>query len=157
MDRKKVLFVCTHNSARSQMAEGILNSFHSDRLHAYSTGSDPTQINPYSIKVLKEIGVDISGNYSKGFSDLPDIEFDYIVTVCDSAQEKCPHFGGSGIKIHKSFNDPSAYSGSDEEKAGFFRKVRDEIRGWIDNEFIDYTNPIQNVPTAAKEQVNDQV
>ncbi|NIP37881.1 MAG: arsenate reductase ArsC [Candidatus Dadabacteria bacterium] len=135
MGRKKVLFVCTHNSARSQMAEGILNSFHSQKFEAFSTGSNPTSINPKSVSVSKEIGVDLSNHYSKGFDELGDIEFDYIVTVCDDAREKCPYFKGDGIRIHKSFSDPSSYDVSDEQKIMFFRKVRDEIRDWIDNEF----------------------
>ena len=137
MDKKKILFVCTHNSARSQMAEGIINSYNSDKFDAYSAGSDPTQINPYSISVCAEIGVDISNNYSKGFDDLAGMEFDYIVTVCDGAKEKCPVFKGDCIRIHKSFSDPSGYNGSDEEKINYFRKVRDEIRDWIDNIFIN--------------------
>jgi len=137
MEKKKVLFVCTHNSARSQIAEGIINSFHADRYDAYSAGSDPTEINPYSISVSSEIGVDISSNYSKGFDDLDGMEFDYIVTVCDRAKERCPVFKGNSTRIHKSFNDPSNYNGSDEEKIIFFRKVRDEIRDWIDNVLIN--------------------
>ena len=133
-----MLFVCTHNSARSQIAEGIVNCYYADKLDAYSSGSNPTSINPYSVSVLSEIGVDISNNYSKGFDDLDGIAFDYIVTVCDEAKEKCPYFKGDGVKIHKSFNDPSACSGSDEEKVIFFRKVRDEIRDWIESEFINH-------------------
>ena len=156
MDRKKVLFVCTHNSARSQMAEGILNTFHPGRFCAYSTGSHPTMINPLSIAVAKEIGVDISNNYSKGFDELDDIEFDYIVTVCDDARERCPHFKGDGERIHKSFNDPSGFHGSDEERLQIFRQVRDEIRDWIDNEFINYVGSDKSDLSAVKEPVNDQ-
>jgi arsenate reductase len=137
MDKKKVLFVCTHNSARSQIAEGIINCYYADRFDAYSAGSNPTEINPYSVSVCSEIGVDISSNYAKGFDDLEGIKFDYIVTVCDGATEKCPYFRGDGFRIHKSFNDPSDYKGSDEQKTVFFRNVRDEIRDWIDNVFIN--------------------
>ncbi len=157
MDRKKVLFVCTHNSARSQMAEGILNTFHSDRFDAYSTGSAPTNINPHSIEVLKEIGVDISANYSKGFNELADIEFDYIVSVCDDAREKCPYFKGSGTRIHKSFDDPSRFEGNVEQKLEIFRKSRDEIRDWIDTEFVKYIQTNNVDFTTTEELINDQI
>lgn len=135
MDKMKVLFVCTHNSARSQIAEGIINTFYTDRYDAYSAGSNPTEINPHSISVCSEIGVDISNNYSKGFDYFDNMEFDYVVTVCNGAAEKCPYFKGHGVRIHKSFTDPSGYKGSDEQKTEFFRKIRDEIRDWIENVF----------------------
>ncbi len=157
MEKKKVLFVCTHNSARSQMAEGIINSFHSDRFDAYSAGVNPSVVNPYSITVCSEIGVDIKGNYSKGFDDVDDITFDYIVTVCDDAKERCPYFKGNGERIHKSFNDPSGFIGGDEERLQIFRQVRDEIRDWIDNEFINYIQPNKSDFSATKERANDQI
>lgn len=143
MKKIKVLFVCTHNSARSQMAEGIVNTFHSDLLTAYSTGRNPTVVNPLSVVVCSEIGADISGNYSKGFDELAGIDFDYIITVCDNAKEACPSFTGDGKRIHKSFDDPSGFKGSENEKLAHFRKVRDEIRQWIEVGFI---KNIQSVP-----------
>jgi len=143
MGKMKVLFVCTHNSARSQMAEGIANTFHSDLLTAYSTGSNPTVVNPLSVVVCSEIGADISEYYSKGCNELVGLDFDYIITVCDNAKEACPNFTGDGKRIHKSFDDPSGFKGSENEKLAHFRKVRDEIREWIAADFI---KNIQSVP-----------
>lgn len=133
--RRKVLFLCTHNSARSQMAEGILKHLYGDRYEVYSAGTDPKGINPYAVKVMKEIGIDISGQRSKSLDDLGGIEFDYVVTLCDSARDQCPHFPGGKRHIHRTFPDPSRCEGSDEEKVEFLRKVRDEIKIWIEETF----------------------
>lgn len=129
--KKKVLFVCTHNSARSQMAEGLLNYICGDKYEAYSAGSTPTKINPFSIEALKEIGIDISPHYSKNTEDFSGIKFDYVVTVCDNAKETCPFFPGAKKNIHKSFEDPSRAEGTDKEKLNAFKKSRDEIKRWI--------------------------
>ncbi len=134
--KKRVLFVCTHNSARSQMAEGILNHYHGSDYIGFSAGTNPTSINPFSIKVISELGFDISSNYSKGFKDLENIKFDYIITICDDAKEKCPVFIGEGARIHKSFEDPTSYDGDEEIKLTKFREIRDEIKYWIEHEFI---------------------
>ncbi len=122
---KKVLFICTHNSARSQMAEGIMNHFLGERFKAFSAGTHPSEVNPLAIRVMKEIGVDISRHRSKSINDFKGTLFDIVVTVCDDARENCPFFPGKHI-IHKSFPDPSA--SNDIET---FRMVRDMIRDWI--------------------------
>ena len=132
--KKKVLFICTHNSARSQMAEGLLKSLYGKCFEVYSAGTKPTRVSPYAVKVMKEIGIDISNQRSKSIDEFEGIEFDYVITVCDSAKEECPFFPGK-VVIHKSFPDPSSYEGTEEEKLQFFRKVRDTIKDWIEDFF----------------------
>jgi arsenate reductase len=134
MAKKKVLFLCTHNSARSQMAEGIMNRFHGDRFEAYSAGTEPTRVNPYAVEAMAEIGVDISENRSKNVSEFLNQEFDYVVSVCDKAAKSCAFFPG-GEQVKKSFPDPSKFSGSREEKLASFRRLRDGISSWIDDFF----------------------
>ena len=129
--KKKVLFVCTHNSARSQMAEGLLNYICGDKYEAYSAGSKPTKINPFSIEALKEIGIDISSHYSKSTEDFSGVKFDYVITVCDNAKETCPFFPGAKNYIHRKFEDPSCTEGTDKDKLNAFKKSRDEIKQWI--------------------------
>lgn len=131
---KKVLFICTHNSARSQMAEGILKALFGDYYDVHSAGTAPASINPYAIRVLKEIGIDISSYHSKNVHEYRDIQFDYVITVCDHARESCPYFPG-GTLIHKGFKDPAELSGSEEEILSEFRKSRDEIKVWIKEVF----------------------
>ena len=135
MNKKIVLFICTHNSARSQMAEGLLNTLYPDRYIALSAGTSPGVVNPYSIEALKEIGIDISGSRSKDLKEFLDQEIDYIVTVCDSAKDSCPSFSGGKQVIHKSFTDPSATQGPREIMIEAFRKSRDEIKHWITGYF----------------------
>lgn len=134
--KKRVLFICTHNSARSQMAEGLLRSMHGDRYEVFSAGTHPRGVNPYAVKVMKEIGIDISHHRSKSVNEFLGMEIDYVVTVCDSAREECPYFPGGKNYIHRSFEDPSSAKGSEEEIMEVFRRVRDEIRDWI-NEFFE--------------------
>ena len=131
---KKVLFLCTHNSARSQMAEGLLNAFHGDRYEGYSAGVTPTKVNPYVIKAMAEIGIDISGNRSKSIEEFRGKTFNYVVTVCDSAREACPFFPGEKV-IHKAFDDPNQFTGSEEEIMKGTRRVREEIKEWIKKTF----------------------
>jgi arsenate reductase len=133
-EKKKILFICTHNSARSQMAEGIMKSLYSEYYNVYSAGTEPLEINPQAIKVMKEIGLDISKQRSKSLEEFRDFRFDYVVTVCDQAQESCPFFPG-GIIIHKGFKDPSQSSGTEDEILASFRKTRDEIKVWINDAF----------------------
>ena len=134
-EKKKVLFICTHNSARSHMAEGLVNAFAGDRFEAHSAGTEPSQVNPLAIRVMAEIDIDISGHHSQGVEHFLDQEFDYVVTVCDHAKETCPLFPGGKEKIHKGFQDPAALKGSEEEKLTLFRRVRDEIRDWVEETF----------------------
>jgi len=132
--RKTVLFLCTHNSARSQIAEGLLNTIYGDRYKAYSAGVEKTKVNPYASEVMKEIGIDLSKHYSKSVEDFEDENFDYIVTVCNTAKETCPFFPGNKI-IHKSFEDPSKLDGSVVDILDSFRNIRDEIKEWMINIF----------------------
>jgi len=133
--KKKVLFVCTHNSARSQMAEGILRATYGDYYTVYSAGTHPATVNRYAVAVMKEIGIDISSHRSKSVEELGEKDFDVVVTVCDSAKESCPYIPGAKKYLHKSFEDPSAAKGEEEEVIEVFRKVRDEIKSWIEKEF----------------------
>ena len=113
------------------MAEGLLNNICGNTYEAYSAGSTPTRINPFSIEALKEIGIDITSHSSKSTEDFMNIQFDYVVTVCDNAKETCPFFPGAKKYIHKSFEDPSRTEGTDEDKLNAFKKSRDEIKRWI--------------------------
>lgn len=136
--KKKVLFICTHNSARSHMAEGFLNALGGNQYTAFSAGTKPSEVHPLAIKVMKEVGIDISGHSSKGLETFLDQDLDLVVTVCDRAKESCPYFPGGKEIMHKGFEDPSAAAGTGEEKRALFRKVRDEIREWIRETFLDH-------------------
>jgi len=129
--KKKILFVCTHNSARSQMAEGLVNALHSDRYEAFSAGTKPATVNPYAVQVMGEIGIDISGHTAKGEEMFLDMDLDYVVTVCDNANETCPYFPGGRERIHRGFRDPASEEGPPTQKLEAFRRARDEIRNWI--------------------------
>lgn len=133
--KKSVLFVCTHNAVRSQMAEAFLNNIYGDRYSAFSAGSDPTQIDPSVILVMNEAGIDVGNQHAKGLNIFQSNHFDYVITVCDQAQESCPYFSEGDIRIHKSFSDPSRVEGLTEDKIKEYRKTRDEIKKWIEQEF----------------------
>jgi arsenate reductase len=133
--RKKILFICTHNSARSQMAEGYMNAMYGDRYEAFIGGTEVTRVHPMAIAVMQEIGIDISGNRSKLIDEFFKKGTGTVVTVCDSAQKACPFFPGAPVVIHRSFPDPSVFRGTDEEVRAGFRHVRDEIFRWIDGMF----------------------
>jgi arsenate reductase len=133
--KQHVLFVCTHNSARSQMAEGLLRYSHGDRYDARSAGTEPGRVHPLTVRAMAEIGIDISGHASKSVDTFPDTEFDYVITVCDHAKETCPFFPGGKKHLHKSFPDPAAFRGSGKEGLEVFRRVRDEIKEWIEETF----------------------
>lgn len=135
-DRKKVIFICTHNSARSQMAEGILKNLCGDRFEVYSAGTEPSRVNPYAIRAMEEIGIDISGQSSKALEKFRGMEFDYVITLCGGEGEACPAFPyGGGNRLHRGFPDPSRFRGKDEEILAGFRTVRDEIKTWLESEF----------------------
>lgn len=133
--KKKVLFICTHNSARSQMAEGLLRAMYSGRFEAFSAGTQPAGVNPFTVKAMAELGIDISSHRSKSVKDFLEMEFDYVITVCDHAKETCPVFLGGKEYIHKSFEDPSGIEGTEGEKMAAFRRVRDEIAAWLKKKF----------------------
>ncbi len=130
MIKQKVLFLCTHNSCRSQIAEGLLNTLFPDKYQAFSAGIEKTSVNPYAVEVMKELGIDLSKHYSKNIDDFKDEKYDFVVTVCNHAREACPFFPGKKI-IHKSFKDPAIYKGNVADTLIVFRKTRDEIKDWI--------------------------
>ena len=132
--RLKVLFLCTGNSCRSQMAEGLARSFKSSQIEAYSAGTAPHRLNPQAVKVMKEIGIDISSHTSKQVDTLRDIPFDFVVTVCDDPYEHCPVWIGKGKIVHHSFKDPpklAATAKTQEEALQHYRRIRDEIQAFI--------------------------
>jgi arsenate reductase len=131
-DKIKVLFLCTGNSCRSQIAEGLANHLKSDVIEAYSAGIRPIGVNPKTTQVMAEAGVDISHHTSKHIDDLAGIDFDYVVTVCDNAREQCPLFPGPAKLVHKSFEDPYFASGGEDQILAVFRKVRDQIKAFIE-------------------------
>ncbi|MBN1694181.1 arsenate reductase ArsC [candidate division WOR-3 bacterium] len=133
--KERVLFICTHNSARSQMAEGLLRSLYGERYEVFSAGTKPSGVNPNSTEVMKEIGIDISNHYSKNVKDFINEDFDYVITVCSGARETCPFFPGGKKQIHKDFDDPSSFSGNKEEVLNKFREIRDKLKEWIEEFF----------------------
>ena len=134
-EKKKVLFLCTHNSARSQMAEGILRNLHGDKFEVFSGGTEPSRVNPYATQAMQDIGINISTHSSKSIDKFDGMKIDYVVTVCDHAKESCPTFPGAEHNIHKGFSDPSKLRGKNEEILLGFKQVRDEIKSWIEEEF----------------------
>ena len=127
--KKRVLFLCTGNSCRSHIAEGLLRSLGGERFEVFSAGAKPAgYVHPLAIEAMQEIGVDISGHTSKPVDQFSSEQFDFVVTVCDSAREACPHFPNATHQLHWSFDDPALAAGTDEQKLRVFRSVRDEIR-----------------------------
>ena len=141
MSKTRVLFLCTHNSARSQIAEGLLRHLAGDRFEAHSAGTEATHVRPLAVRALDEIGADISRQESKTLDSYLQEPFDYVVTVCDSANEACPVFHGAKERLHWSFPDPSQVTGTEEERIGVFRAVRDEIRARIEEELLRADDP----------------
>jgi len=129
--KKKVLFLCTGNSARSQMAEGLLRHLRNNEFEVFSAGVEPKGVHPKAVQAMQEIGIDISGQKSKHIDELPDREFDHIITLCDHAAQNCPVFLGKGVRLHHGFSDPAAAVGNDHEVLEAFRKVRDELKQFI--------------------------
>ena len=132
---QRVLILCTGNSARSQMAEGILRAIAADRFEVFSAGTHPSIVNPLAIAAMRERGIDISHHRSKSLMEYINQPFDYVITVCDQAAEACPAFPGPAERIHWSFPDPAAAAGTEEERLASFRQVRDDIekhlRDWV--------------------------
>lgn len=127
MNKQRVLILCTGNSARSQMAEGLLRDLAGDKFDVESAGTIASFVRPQAIEAMREVGIDISGHRSKSLDEFRDQEFDYVITVCDNAAENCPVFPGRAERIHWSFDDPADASGTDDEKLAVFRRVREEI------------------------------
>jgi len=134
--KRQVLFICTHNSARSQMAEGLLRHLAGDRFEAFSAGTEATLVRPLAIKVMAELGIDISRQQSKTLDRYLSEPFDLVITVCDTAAEACPIFPGAAKRLHWSFEDPSEASGSEAEQLVVYRHVRDSIRTRIEQELL---------------------
>jgi arsenate reductase len=126
--KKRVLILCTGNSARSQMAEGLLRHDAGNRFEVESAGTKPGRVRPEAIAAMKELGIDISGHRSKHVDEFQGQSFDYVLTVCDNAKESCPVFPGYARRIHKTFEDPAAFQGPEEERLALFRRVRNQIR-----------------------------
>ena len=130
-DKKRVLILCTGNSARSEMAEGLLRHDAGDRFTVESAGTKPSAVRPEAIAVMKEVGIDITSHRSKHVDEFAGQDFDYVLTVCDNAKESCPVFFGKATRLHHSFKDPAAVEGSDDTRLGEFRRVRDELRSYL--------------------------
>jgi arsenate reductase len=143
MQQTRVLFLCTGNSARSQMAEAFLRKYAGDRFEAHSAGLEPKPLNPLTVKVMEEAGVDMSGHASKGFETyLGKMLFQYLITVCDDAEKNCPSiWPGVSNRLHWHFEDPAALIGTDEEKLAKFRQVRDQIekkvKAWVAEQAVE--------------------
>jgi len=133
--RQRVLVLCTHNSARSQIAEGLLRALAPDRFDVASAGTEATRVHPLAIRAMDELGIDLRGHSSKTVDRLVAEPWDFVITVCDSANERCPLFPGRTTRLHWSFEDPSAAAGSEDERLAVFRRVRDAIaarlREWV--------------------------
>lgn len=132
--KKRILFLCTHNSCRSQMAEGLVNHYFGDRFAAFSAGTEATGVNPLAAQVLAELGIDISKHRSKTLDEFSGEQFDYVITLCGDANENCPLFFGGVRRVHLGFDDPSRLPGAPEEVLPEYRRVRDEIL----QRFTDY-------------------
>jgi len=137
-NKKRVLILCTGNSARSQMAEGLLRHDAGERFEVESAGTKPSSVRPEAIAAMRELGIDISGHRSKSVEEFDGQNFDYVITVCDSARESCPVFFGGAKRLHHAFEDPAALDGSQEERLALFRRVRDELRTYL-AEFAQHT------------------
>jgi len=129
--KQRLLMLCTGNSARSQMAEGLLRHEAGDRFEVFSAGTKPGQVRPEAIAVMRELGIDLSGHRSKHVDEFAGQAFDYVLTVCDNAKESCPIYPGHTNRLHRSFDDPAAVQGSEPDRLAVFRRVRDEIRNYL--------------------------
>ena len=135
--KKKVLFICTHNAARSQMAEGFVRAVYDDHYEAYSAGIEPTRVHPCAIRVMQDVGIDISSYRSKSLEEFDGQEFDYVATLCDDAQEACPIFLGGHIYLHHAFDNPSKAKEAltDADGCSPFIALRDQLKAWIEETF----------------------
>src|SRR5579859_6231607 len=139
--KQRVLFICTHNSARSQMAEGLLRHLAGDRFEAFSAGTEATHVRPMAIRAMQELGIDISNQESKTLERFLDQPFDAVITVCDQANEACPVFFGARERLHWSFPDPSKAEGTQQQQLQVYRQVRDAIRERIEHALLTQAAP----------------
>jgi arsenate reductase (thioredoxin) len=137
MKKTKVLFLCTHNSARSQMAEGLLRHLARDRFEVMSAGTEATHVRPLAVRAMDEVGIDISGQESKTLDRYVGEPSDYVITVCEEANEACPFFPAAAERLHWSLPDPAAAQGTEEERLEVFRSVRDLLRDYIEGELVN--------------------
>jgi arsenate reductase len=133
--KKRILILCTGNSARSQMAEGLLRHDAGGRFAVFSAGTKPSHVREEAIAVMRELGIDISGHRSKSVDEFAGQSFDYVLTVCDNAKESCPIFPGNTATIHHAFEDPAAFQGSEKDRLALFRRVRDQLREYFRADF----------------------
>lgn len=133
---EKILILCTGNSARSQMAEGLLKHICQNEYDVFSAGTKPSTVRPEAIRVLAEIGIDISGNCSKSTDEFTNAKIDYVLTVCDNARENCPYFPAKTKLINQSFEDPAAVEGDEEIRLEAFRSIRDKIKNYLEEIFV---------------------
>lgn len=141
MEKQRVLFMCIHNSARSQMAEGLFRHLYGDSFDVYSAGSKPQTVDPLAIKCMEEIEIDISNHRSKSLKEFEGQEFDYVITVCGNQYNACPFFVGGKKYFKQPFEDPSAFEGTEKEKLELFRNIRNELKEWIDDLYYSYMIP----------------
>lgn len=139
---KNILVLCSGNSCRSQMAEGWIRYYAGDLANVYSAGIEAHGLNENAVKVMSDSLIDISKQESKTTEDLPDIKFDYIITVCDNSKEKCPYYPGNAVRIHKSFPDPAVFKGTDEEVLKLFADLRDQIEDFCFDFVHTYIKPL---------------
>jgi arsenate reductase len=135
MEKKRVLILCTGNSARSQMAEGLLRNIAGDRYEVFSAGVSPSSVRPEAIEAMREAGIDISTHRSKSVDEFAGQSFDYVITVCNNAKEQCPIFPGNATRIHWSFDDPAEAAGDPSQRLAVFKRVRDEIKEKLTGQF----------------------
>jgi arsenate reductase (thioredoxin) len=133
-DKKSILVLCTGNSARSQMAEGLIRHEFGDRFEVYSAGTEPSIVRPEAIAAMADVGIDITGHRSKSVDEFEGVKIDYVLTVCDNARENCPFFPAQTKLIHHAFEDPAAVEGDEETRLGAFKRVRDLISGFVREE-----------------------
>lgn len=138
MVKERVLFMCIHNAARSQMAEGLFRDLYGDSFDVYSAGSDPQNVDPIAIKSMAEIGIDISNHRSKSLMEFEGQEFDYVITVCGNQYNACPFFIGGKKYFKQPFEDPSVFKGTEEEKLELFGVIRDDLKEWIEDLYYSY-------------------
>ncbi len=141
MAKERVLFMCIHNAARSQMAEGLFRDLYGDNFDVYSAGSDPQKVDSLAIKAMEEIGINISNHRSKSLKEFEGQEFQYVITVCGNQYNACPFFAGGKKYFKQPFEDPAAFEGTEEEKLELFKKVRDELKFWIEDLYYSYMLP----------------
>ncbi|MBE0686135.1 MAG: arsenate reductase ArsC [Anaerolineaceae bacterium] len=141
LNKHRVLILCTGNSARSQMGEGLLKYLAGDRFNVFSAGTTPSTLNPYAVLAMAEMGIDIRDQYSKNLNQFLEQDFDYVITVCDHAAEVCPIFPGPARRIHWSFPDPASVEGDHQEKFATFVQVRDAIKAHFEHWLVELENP----------------